>query len=125
MTRPDGPALPAPFQRWGAGTQGPRRVAQREIRESFADGWVVEEIRPARLDIRPDLDDIPFSEAARVVAFGGPAVGLTDRRPYPGPVFVPDSGTIERGSRKIMTPSRFPSGRMIGAWKPTPGASNG
>jgi SAM-dependent methyltransferase len=44
------------------GTQGPRRVSQRELREAFADGWAVEEIRPARLAVRPDIEDISFSE---------------------------------------------------------------
>src|SRR3954452_22341061 len=30
------------------GIQGPRRVSERELRESFAVGWVVEEVREAR-----------------------------------------------------------------------------
>jgi hypothetical protein len=50
------------------GTQGPRRVSQGEIREAFSGGWAVEEIRPARFEVRPDLEGISFSE-------GGPRGG--------------------------------------------------
>lgn len=41
---------------------GPRRVSQQEIHEAFADGWVVESIQEARFEVRPDLQDIHFSE---------------------------------------------------------------
>jgi SAM-dependent methyltransferase len=51
------------------GTQGPRRVSRRELRESFADGWAIEEIRPARFEVRNDLEGIAFSE-------GGPKAWL-------------------------------------------------
>ena len=44
---------------WGG---GPRRVTQVEIRDAFADGWVVESIEPTRFEIRPDPNDISFSE---------------------------------------------------------------
>jgi cyclopropane fatty-acyl-phospholipid synthase-like methyltransferase len=44
------------------GTQGPRRVSQREIREAFADGWAIEEIRGVRLEVRTDLEGFSFSE---------------------------------------------------------------
>lgn len=44
------------------GTQGPRRVSQEELREAFADGWAVEEVRAARFEVRPDLKAISFSE---------------------------------------------------------------
>jgi len=49
------------------GTQGPRRVSQREIRAAFSDGWTVEEIRARRADVRPDLEGVSFSD-------GGPKV---------------------------------------------------
>src|SRR5207249_1162813 len=29
------------------GTEGPRRVSQKEIRDAFADGWVIESIQPS------------------------------------------------------------------------------
>lgn len=41
---------------------GPRRVSQQEIHEAFADGWRVESIQEARFEVRPDLQDIHFSE---------------------------------------------------------------
>jgi SAM-dependent methyltransferase len=46
------------------GTQGPRRVSQREIRAAFEDAWTVEEIRARHADVRPGLS---FSD-------GGPKV---------------------------------------------------
>src|SRR4051812_5118787 len=44
------------------GTQGPRRVSERELRDAFANGWAVEELRPARFAVVPDLKDVSFSE---------------------------------------------------------------
>jgi hypothetical protein len=44
------------------GTQGPRRVSERELREAFAEGWAIEEVRPARFEVALDLKDISFSE---------------------------------------------------------------
>jgi cyclopropane fatty-acyl-phospholipid synthase-like methyltransferase len=43
------------------GTDGPRRVTQRELREAFADGWDIESIEPSRFETRPDLKDFNFS----------------------------------------------------------------
>ena len=44
------------------GTQGPRRVTAGEIRDAFAEGWVVESIEPSRFETRPDMNDLDFSE---------------------------------------------------------------
>ena len=44
------------------GTQGPRRVSQKEIEDAFAEGWSIESIEPSRYEVRPDLKDITFSE---------------------------------------------------------------
>lgn len=41
---------------------GPRRISQQEIRESFAEGWDVESIQESRFEPRPDLEGIQFSE---------------------------------------------------------------
>ena len=41
---------------------GPRRVSQQEIHDAFAEGWQVESIQEARFEVRPDLEDIQFSE---------------------------------------------------------------
>ena len=43
------------------GTDGPRRVSEQELREAFADGWVIESIEPSRFETRPDLKDFTFS----------------------------------------------------------------
>jgi cyclopropane fatty-acyl-phospholipid synthase-like methyltransferase len=44
------------------GTQGPRRVSKNELRDAFAQGWVIESIEPSRYEVRPDLKDLTFSE---------------------------------------------------------------
>jgi cyclopropane fatty-acyl-phospholipid synthase-like methyltransferase len=44
------------------GEQGPRRVARKEIEDAYADGWVVESIEQSRFEVRPDLEDITFSQ---------------------------------------------------------------
>jgi cyclopropane fatty-acyl-phospholipid synthase-like methyltransferase len=62
VTRQGGKVFLLCFSDEEPGTQGPRRVSEREIRESFVDGWDVEEIRPSRFEVRPDLEDISFSE---------------------------------------------------------------
>lgn len=41
---------------------GPRRVSQDEIYDSFTKGWDVESIQQTRFETRPDLQDIQFSE---------------------------------------------------------------
>ena len=40
----------------------PRRVSQQELHDAFATGWEIESIQEARFEVRPDLEDIPFSE---------------------------------------------------------------
>ena len=43
------------------GTQGPRQVTAKEIRDAFAEGWMVESIEPSRFETRPDMKDLKFS----------------------------------------------------------------
>jgi cyclopropane fatty-acyl-phospholipid synthase-like methyltransferase len=43
------------------GAEGPRRISKKELREAFADGWVIESIEPSRFETRPDLKDFTFS----------------------------------------------------------------
>jgi SAM-dependent methyltransferase len=62
VTRPGGRLFLLCFSNEEPGTQGPRRVSQEEIQKSFSAGWAVEEIRPARFEVRPDLEDVSFSE---------------------------------------------------------------
>jgi SAM-dependent methyltransferase len=42
------------FSELQPGVWGPRRVTQREIRTSFADGWVIDSIEPCIIDITID-----------------------------------------------------------------------
>jgi cyclopropane fatty-acyl-phospholipid synthase-like methyltransferase len=44
------------------GTQGPRRISQKELHEAFVDGWSIESLEPSRFEVRPDLKDLTFSE---------------------------------------------------------------
>jgi cyclopropane fatty-acyl-phospholipid synthase-like methyltransferase len=44
------------------GTEGPRRVSRRELSDAFADGWEVESIQPARIEINPAFTEVQFSE---------------------------------------------------------------
>ena len=44
------------------GTQGPRRVSKKELYAAFAEVWKIESIEPVRVEVRPDLKDISFSE---------------------------------------------------------------
>jgi len=37
------------------GTQGPRRVADDELRATFSDGWEIESIEPARFEVVPGI----------------------------------------------------------------------
>jgi SAM-dependent methyltransferase len=67
VTEPGGRLLLLCFSDEEPGTQGPRRVSQREIRTAFDDAWTVEEIRARHADVRPGLEGLSFSE-------GGPKV---------------------------------------------------
>jgi cyclopropane fatty-acyl-phospholipid synthase-like methyltransferase len=51
------------------GTQGPRRVSKAELHTAFAEGWNIETIEPARVEVRPDFKEFSFSE-------GGPRAWL-------------------------------------------------
>src|SRR5579859_7241747 len=44
------------------GEPGPRRVSKKELHDAFADGWSIESIEPVKVEARPDLKDLPFSE---------------------------------------------------------------
>jgi cyclopropane fatty-acyl-phospholipid synthase-like methyltransferase len=62
VVRPGGRLFLLCFSDEEPGTRGPRRVSRDEIRVAFSDGWEVDEIRPARGEVRPDLGDVSFSE---------------------------------------------------------------
>jgi hypothetical protein len=44
------------------GAEGPRRVSRRELYDAFADGWEVESIDPARVEINPRFTAFSFGE---------------------------------------------------------------
>src|SRR5262249_11669238 len=60
--RPGGRECLVCFRDQEPGTQGPRRVSQQELHNAFGQGWSVESIRPTRIEVRPDLKDMTFSE---------------------------------------------------------------
>jgi len=44
------------------GTEGPRRISEQEVRDSFTSGWKIESITEKHFEVRPDFDEIEFSE---------------------------------------------------------------
>ena len=44
------------------GTEGPRRVSRQELYDAFTDGWQVESIQPAQIEINPEFTEVQFSE---------------------------------------------------------------
>jgi cyclopropane fatty-acyl-phospholipid synthase-like methyltransferase len=44
------------------GTQGPRRISQQELLDTFAEGWAFESIQPSRFEVIPNLKEFTFSE---------------------------------------------------------------
>lgn len=62
VLRPGGRLFLLCFSDEEPGTQGPRRVSQRELPEAFAAGWVIESIQAARFEVVLDLKEFTFSE---------------------------------------------------------------
>ncbi|MFD8302827.1 class I SAM-dependent methyltransferase [Streptomyces sp. NPDC059690] len=58
VLRPGGRYFMLCFSDQQPGHQGPRRVTRAEIQASFADGWRVDSIKPATIDITTDPDGI-------------------------------------------------------------------
>ena len=44
------------------GTQGPRRVSEKEIKDTFADGWAIQSIERSQYEVRPDPNDESFKD---------------------------------------------------------------
>jgi SAM-dependent methyltransferase len=44
------------------GTEGPRRVSRQELYDTFVDGWEVESVEPARIEVNPEFTAFTFSE---------------------------------------------------------------
>ncbi|AGA29668.1 class I SAM-dependent methyltransferase [Singulisphaera acidiphila] len=73
VTKPGGRLFLLCFSDEEPGTLGPRRVSEQELRDAFAEGWAVEEVRATRFEIAPDLKDLSFSE-------GGPKAWFSAMR---------------------------------------------
>lgn len=43
---------------------GPRRVSKQELHQAFADGWQIESIEPYKIEVRPTLQGMTFSDKA-------------------------------------------------------------
>ena len=51
------------------GTQGPRRVADEELRATFSDGWEIESIEPARFEVVPGIPGAEFGPGGAKARF--------------------------------------------------------
>jgi cyclopropane fatty-acyl-phospholipid synthase-like methyltransferase len=49
------------FSEQTPGTEGPRRVSQSELRDTFSEGWSIQSIEPARMEIRAEPRQARFS----------------------------------------------------------------
>lgn len=68
IVEPDGVLHLLVFSDQVPGESGPRRVSQAEIRDAFADGWEVERIDDAFIEVRPDWEiQRPHAWLARIV----------------------------------------------------------
>jgi len=61
VLKPGGRLFLACFSDQEPGTQGPRRIAKKELYDAFAQGWQIESIDASRFAVRPDLKDFTFS----------------------------------------------------------------
>ena len=62
VLKPEGRLFLLCFSDEEPGTQGPRRVSQKELHDAFTADWTIESIEPSRFEVRPDLKDLSFSE---------------------------------------------------------------
>lgn len=51
------------------GTQGPRRISQKELQVAFAKGWAIESIQPSRFEVNPNVKEFVFSEGGPKASF--------------------------------------------------------
>jgi cyclopropane fatty-acyl-phospholipid synthase-like methyltransferase len=62
VLRPGGRLFVLCFSDKEPGDQGPRRVSRQEIEDAFAGGWVIETVQPSEYEVRPEPNDISFSD---------------------------------------------------------------
>jgi cyclopropane fatty-acyl-phospholipid synthase-like methyltransferase len=73
VVKPGGRVFLMCFSDGEPGTCGPRRVSEAELRDAFRKEWIVETIRPVRMEVIPDLEGMTFSE-------GGPKAWMAQIR---------------------------------------------
>lgn len=78
VLRPGGTLHILCFSEHEPGSEGPRRVTQREIREAFGSGWTLKTIVPARFEVA----DVP---SGPVFSAGGPKAWLATVERTAGP----------------------------------------
>jgi cyclopropane fatty-acyl-phospholipid synthase-like methyltransferase len=61
VVKPGGRVFLMCFSDAEPGTDGPRRISERELRDAFSQGWDIESLKPSRFETRPDLKDFTFS----------------------------------------------------------------
>jgi SAM-dependent methyltransferase len=69
VIRPGGTYFMLCFSERQPGSWGPRRVTQREIRSTFADGWRIKEIQPSVLEMN---EGTALAWVAAIYRLGGP-----------------------------------------------------
>ena len=62
LLKPGGRLFVLCFSDEEPGTQGPRRVSEKEIRDALSVAWRFGSIEPARLEVRPDLKGLSFND---------------------------------------------------------------
>ena len=53
VLKPGGHLFLLCFSNEELGTQGPRRISQKELHDTFAEGWAIESVRPSRSKSSP------------------------------------------------------------------------
>ena len=66
VIKPGGRFFMACFSEQTPGTQGPRRVTMKELRETFGDGWEIESIEAGRFEVRPEARQMFEGDEPRI-----------------------------------------------------------
>ena len=66
VIKPGGRFFMACFSEQTPGTQGPRRVTVKELRETFGDGWKIESIEAGRFEVRPEARQMFEGDEPRI-----------------------------------------------------------
>jgi SAM-dependent methyltransferase len=61
ILKPGGRLFLLCFSNEEPGTQGPRRISQKELHDAFAKEWAIESIKGVQIEVIPNLKDFTFS----------------------------------------------------------------